>query len=68
MASLGGLTAAAALYVVDGEFPDKERLPEPIDRQAGALAAELGALAAALAASPPGRPGGPAGGGAGRVP
>ena len=64
MASLGGLTAAAALYVVDGEFPDKERLPEPIDRQTAALAAELGALAAALA----GAPGGAAGGGAGRVP
>jgi FMN reductase len=68
VASLGGLTAAAALYVVDGEFPDKERLPVPIDRQAAALAAELGALAAALAASPPEVPGGPAGGGAARVP
>jgi FMN reductase len=68
VASLGGLTAAAALYVVDGEFPDKERIPEPIDRQTAALAAELAALAAALAAAPLGVPGGPAGGEAARVP
>lgn len=65
VASLGGLTAAVALYVVDGAFPDKTRLPEPIDRQTAALAAELAALAAALAPAPGGPTGG---GGAARVP
>jgi FMN reductase len=65
VASLGGLTAAVALYVVDGAFPDKTRLPEPIDRQTAALAAELAALGAALAPAPGGPTGG---GGAARVP
>jgi FMN reductase len=49
VASLRGLGAAQALYVADAQFPDKNRLPDEIDRQAHELADELGALAAALA-------------------
>jgi FMN reductase len=49
VASLGGLTAAVALYVTDGQFPDTEHLPQPLDEQTAALAAELRALVAALA-------------------
>jgi FMN reductase len=48
IASLRGLSAAQALYVVDGQFPDKTQIPSAIEEQTGALAAELYALGSAL--------------------
>lgn len=50
VASLRGLTASQALYVVDSQFPDKIQIPEAIDQQTSTLAQELYTLATALAA------------------
>ena len=50
VASLRGLSASQALYVVDSQFPDKTLIPEAIDQQTSALAHELYTLATALAA------------------
>lgn len=50
VASLRGLTASQAIYVVDSQFPDKTQIPEAIDQQIGALAHELYALATGLVA------------------
>jgi FMN reductase len=47
VASLRGLSAAHALYVVDAQFPDKTNLPEVLDQQCLAVVAELRLLAAA---------------------
>jgi FMN reductase len=54
VASLRGLSAAQALYVVDGQFPDKQNVPEAIDAQLRALADELRSLATVLARQPNG--------------
>jgi FMN reductase len=54
VASLHGLSAAQAVYVVDSQFPDKQNIPEPIEAQLRALADELLTLAAALARDPSG--------------
>jgi FMN reductase len=48
VASLRGLSAASAVYVVDSQFPDKQQLPEAIDAQLRGLASELVALASGL--------------------
>jgi hypothetical protein len=49
VASLRGLAAAQAVYVVDSQPPDKQNIPEPIEAQPRALSAELLVLATALA-------------------
>jgi FMN reductase len=54
VASLRGLSAAHALYVVDSQFPDKLNIPEPVEAQVRAMVDELVALAAALARDPSG--------------
>jgi|HigsolmetaAR202D_1030399.scaffolds.fasta_scaffold17334_3 FMN reductase len=50
VASLRGLSAAQALYITDSQFPDKNSLPNEVERQSAALAHELFALASGLAA------------------
>jgi hypothetical protein len=45
---LGGLSAAQALYVTDGQFPDKHQMPEEIGKLTAALAEELHTLAQGL--------------------
>jgi FMN reductase len=49
VASLGGLSAAQAVYVADGQFPDKTQIPPEISKLTGDLAAELVSLAQAFA-------------------
>jgi len=49
VASLGGLSAAQAIYVTDGEFPDKTQLPPEFTKLTADLAGELQQLAQGLA-------------------
>lgn len=48
VASLGGLTAARAVYATDDRLPREARIPDDIDEELRALAGELVALARAL--------------------
>jgi FMN reductase len=49
VASLGGLSAARAVYVTDGAFPDKKQIPTEISTLTGELAQELYIVARGLA-------------------
>jgi SsuE family FMN reductase len=51
VASLSGLSAAHAVYVTDGQFPDKNQIPAEIGKLVGDLAEELHILAQGLAVS-----------------
>ena len=51
VASLGGLSAAQAIYVTDAEFPDKEHLPSQLSEATADLAEELYRWAQAQAAA-----------------
>lgn len=48
VASLRGFSASQALYIVDAQFPDKTKIPDAIEEQTSALAAELYTLGCAL--------------------
>ena len=49
VASLRGLSASQALYIVDAQFPEKTQIPDAVEAQISALAAELYTLGRALA-------------------
>jgi FMN reductase len=51
VASLGGLSAAQAVYVTDGQFPDKNQVPVELSKLTATLAEELYLLAHGLAAA-----------------
>jgi FMN reductase len=54
VASLRGLSAAQAVYVVDSQFPDKQHIPESILDQLCVLVDELLVVATVLAREPSG--------------
>jgi FMN reductase len=56
VASLGGLTAARAIYATDAQLSDAGEVPAPIEELADGLAAELWCVASARVVDGPKRP------------